>query len=253
MRCATDDREVAVQAQNAADQAGLQLAAEHLALDLDGDRVDGDDRELALGQQGRSDLDALDRPAELQPRHALDPGHGRRQREDEVLRVVLDVGPLDAERVDADREERRPLERVARRRPDGEEHSETLQRFEGPVAADREVASFAADDERTDGDFRADEFIDEGRLAGVRSEVPAAPVARRKSRAVSVTKVPRRTSRVSMLIWKAWTLPAAKVTAIRNASVSAVPSGRRSSAVSRSEIVAPNAPLGKSLAPPEAM
>ncbi len=87
----------------------------------------------------------------------------------------------------------------------------------------------------------------------IRSEVPAAPVSRRKSRAVSVTKVPRRTSRVSMLIWKAWTLPAAKVTAIRNASVSAVPSGRRSSAVSRSEIVAPKAPLGKSLAPPEAM
>ena len=56
--------------------------------------------------------------------------------------------------------------------------------------------------------------------------LPVAPVSRRKSRAVRVTKVPRRISRVSTVSWNASTLPPVKVSAIRNASSSSVPSGR---------------------------
>ena len=82
---------------------------------------------------------------------------------------------------------------------------------------------------------------------------PVAPVSRRKSRAVSVTKVPSRISRVSTVSWNAWTLPALNVRAMRKASSSMVPSGRLSSAVTRSLSVAPKDFPGNSFAPPVAM
>jgi hypothetical protein len=85
------------------------------------------------------------------------------------------------------------------------------------------------------------------------SVVPIAPVSRRRLRARRVTKVPKWISRVSIVSWKASTLPFVNVRPMRKASVSFVPSGRRSSVVSRSSSVALNGFPGNSLAPPVAM
>ena len=85
------------------------------------------------------------------------------------------------------------------------------------------------------------------------SVVPAAPVSSRKPTALSVTNVDSLISSVSTLSWKASTLPSVNVRAIRNASVSCVPSGLRSSVVTRSMSEAVKALPGKSRAPPVAM
>ena len=57
-----------VDLEDAADQRRVDLAAEDVALDLDADRRDVDDRELAGEQLADVDLDALDRAGELAPR-----------------------------------------------------------------------------------------------------------------------------------------------------------------------------------------
>ena len=55
-------------------------------------------------------------PEKVRPPRPWMPGDARREREHEVGRVVLDaVRPLDADRVDLDRQPARPLEAVARR------------------------------------------------------------------------------------------------------------------------------------------
>src|SRR4051794_13143302 len=69
---------------------------------------------------------------------------------------MLDVLPLDPERVDRDRELRRPLEAVARGAADAEEDAEALACVEGAVAVELEVARLAPDDEAADGHLRAD-------------------------------------------------------------------------------------------------
>src|SRR5439155_10087642 len=139
-----------------ADEAGVELATEHLALHLDRDRVEADDRELPLREQQRLDAHTADRAAELETLEPLDRGDRRGQREDEVLRVRRDVVPLDPDLVDVDREERRPLERVAAGRTDAQEHAETGARLERTVAEKVEVARLTRERERTDVDRRAD-------------------------------------------------------------------------------------------------
>ncbi len=84
------------------------------------------------------------------------------------------------------------------------------------------------------------------------SWLAAAPVLSMKSRAVSVTNVEMLISSVSILILKASTLPAVKVSSRRSASSLSVPSALRSSAVRRSVIVALIGLPGKNFAPPEA-
>ena len=68
---------------------------------------------LPLEQLPDVDLDPLDRAGELQPADALDAGDARAEGEDEVGRIGLDVRPLDADRVDLDREPVRPEEAAA--------------------------------------------------------------------------------------------------------------------------------------------
>ena len=173
-----DDVEVLVEAQDAADQPGVDLAAEHRALDGHAEGVDADDRELALGEQRRLDAYALDGAGELETAETLDARDARRQHEHEVLGRVLDVVPLDADGVDADREEGGPLERAARGGADGDEDAEAGQRTEVAVAEEPEVAALAGELETPDGDRRADglELHQElvVRCAGVEHEVAGA-------------------------------------------------------------------------------
>ncbi len=171
-----DDVVAGVELEDAAHQAGVDLPAEQVALDANGDRVDRDDGELALGEQRRLDLDALDRARDLQARQAGDRRDARRQGEDEVLGVVLDVVPLDADGVDPDGQERRPLEAVAGRRPDAQEDAEALLRLERAVAHEREVARLAGDLQAADLHLRADRLERDELLvvvgAGVELDLP---------------------------------------------------------------------------------
>ena len=79
-----------------------------------------------------------------------------------------------------------------------------------------------------------------------------APVLRKKSRAVSVTKLESLISSVSTLNLNASTSPPAKTSSSRIASSFGEPSGLLSSAVWRSVIVAEIVLPGKNFAPPEA-
>ena len=148
---AVDHRAVGVQLDDAADQAGGDLPAEHVALERDADRGDVDDRELALQEQADIDLDAFDGAGEFEPGHALQAGDRRRQREHEVGRVVLDVAPGDADLGDLDRQPGRPLEAGAVGRADGEEHAEAGLGDESAVAQEGEVAALATNHQRADG------------------------------------------------------------------------------------------------------
>ena len=96
--------------------------------------------------------------------------------------MVLDVGPLDADRVDLHRQERRPLERVAGGRADGEEDAEAV--LVSKVPSPRKSKLRASPASSTEPMGRCAPTDVEGDQLGV---VPAAPVSRVKSRAVSVT------------------------------------------------------------------
>ena len=170
-----DDVEGPVELQDAADEPGVEVATEQLALHGDADRGDVDDRELALEQQLGRDLDALDGAGERQALDPLDLRHGQRQGQDEVVGVVLDVRPLDADGVDVDRQPLRPLEAAARGRADGQEDPEAGLRPEAAIAQEREVARLAAELERADLHQRADRLERDQLLigggAGVESQV----------------------------------------------------------------------------------
>ena len=166
-----DQPPAGVEAQDTAEQPGLEHAAEQLALDLHGDRLDVGDRELAVEQLAHVDLDARDGAGELQAGDALQARHAGRKRQHEVGRIVLDVGPLDADRVDADRQPRRPLEAAARGRADAEEHPEARLGDEGAVAEEGEVAALAADDERADLHLGPDGAEADQLLVGCRTGV----------------------------------------------------------------------------------
>ena len=86
-----------------------------------------------------------------------------------------------------------------------------------------------------------------------RVSLSAAPVSRKKSRPVSVTKLPSVTLKVSTLKTKALILPSSNSSVARSASVSGLPGRSLGSAVVRSEISAEMGLPGKNLAPPEAM
>ena len=118
------------------------------------------------------DLDPLDRAGELEAADPLDPGDARREREDEVPRIGVDVRPLDADRVDVDREPARPLEAVAGRGADGELDAEVVAGREAAVAEEAEVRSATGDRDATDRQrctrrAEADEALRAGRR-GVR-------------------------------------------------------------------------------------
>ena len=172
---AVDHRGIGIELDDAADQPGVDLAAEHLALELDADRGDVDDRELALEQQADVDLDPFDGARELEPVHALQAGHRRRQSQHEVGRVVLDVAPGDADLGDPDRQPGRPLEAGTGGRPDADEYPEAGLGDKSAIAQEGEVARFAAEHQRADGDLGADRtethqfFV--GRRRGVDGDV----------------------------------------------------------------------------------
>ena len=171
-----NERPVRIELQDAADQRGLQLAAKHHALHAHAQRGDVDDREFALEEQRRLDLHAFDRAGEFQPFRALDSLDARREREHEVLGVILDVRPLDADRVDLDRQPRRPFEAIAGRRPDGEEHAEARLGLEAAVTEEREVprltAQFHAADLHLRPERREGHDLLAVRRARVEHEVP---------------------------------------------------------------------------------
>ena len=151
-----DQRTARVELEDAADERRLEIAAEELALHRHADRGDVDDRELAAREPADVDHHAFDRAGELEAGDALDAGDGDRQRQLEVARIGLDVGPGDADLVDVDRQPARPHEAVAARRADGEEHAEALLGDEGAVAEEGEIAAFAADHQAADLHFGAD-------------------------------------------------------------------------------------------------
>src|SRR5205823_12567412 len=132
-----------VELEDAADQLGVDLAAEQVALHLNAEPRDVDDRELAAEQLPDVDLHPVDRAREREPRDALDVVDAGREREDEVGRAMLDVRPLDADLVDLDREPARPLEAVAARGADAEEDAEPGPRVERAGAVELEVARLA--------------------------------------------------------------------------------------------------------------
>ena len=96
---------VGVEFEYAADKPGVDRPAEEAALDAYAEGCDVDDRELALQQQLGRYLQALDGARELQAGHARHAGDARRQRQDEVRRICLEVRPFDADLVDLDRQE----------------------------------------------------------------------------------------------------------------------------------------------------
>ena len=170
-----DDLEVRVELQDAADELCIDLAAEEVTLDAHGERVDRDDRELALRKERRLDAQALDRAREREAADALDAGDARGEREDEVFGVVVEVGPLDADRVDANAEDLGDVEARAGGRADAEEDTEAGLRLERPVAEEGEVPGLARDVEPADGHVRADRLERDEllvvRRAGVEHEV----------------------------------------------------------------------------------
>ena len=97
-----DHVQVVVDLQDAADQRRVELAAEHVPADAHADARDVDDGELAFQQQAHVDLHTLDRAGERHSAQPVQPADARGQREHEVLGMLLDVVPLDAEFVDAD-------------------------------------------------------------------------------------------------------------------------------------------------------
>ena len=92
-----------IELDDAAYQAGVDLPAEQIALDRDTDGRNVGDRELPGQQFADIDLDALDGAREFQPFNALQAGDGRRQGQHKIARVVLDVGPGNADFGDLDR------------------------------------------------------------------------------------------------------------------------------------------------------
>ena len=83
------------------------------------DRGDVDDRELAVEQLADIDLDALDRAGEFAARRMpLMPVTLADSVSTKSDGSLLDVGPVDADRVDPDRQPGRPLEAVAGRAAD---------------------------------------------------------------------------------------------------------------------------------------
>src|SRR5207244_9627009 len=85
---------------DAADERGLELAAEQLAFHLDAERRDADDGELTVKELADVDLDAVDGAREREAGDALDPRDARGQGEDEVGGVGggISVRTLDADR-----------------------------------------------------------------------------------------------------------------------------------------------------------
>ena len=153
-----DDVVVVVDLDDSADQRGVELAAEELALDLDPKRRDADDGEFAAQELVDVDLDPFDRPRERQPCDALDPGDARGQGQDEVARVGgrVAIRPLDADLVDVNRQPGRPREAVAVRAADREEDAEARQGLERAVAQELEVARLAADVQAGDRELGLD-------------------------------------------------------------------------------------------------
>ena len=121
-------------------------------------------------------------------------------------------------------------------------------RAERAVAEELEVAGFTAERQRSDVDGRADRLErqhDVGRAGRARVEPEVAGAQRDELAELDLERVDRQLERVDSAL--------VKVSAMRNASVSGVPSGRLSSAVRRSVSVAENGLPGNSLAPPVAM
>ena len=151
-----DDTAAGVELEDAAHELGVDLAAEHVALDRDAERADADDRELAVDELPDVDLDALDRARELEAGDPVDALDARGEDEGEVRRVGADVRPRDPDRVDVDRQPARPLEAVAARAADAQEDAEARLRVERPVAEEGEVPRLAADRDAADVHGRAD-------------------------------------------------------------------------------------------------
>ena len=118
-------------------------------------------------------------PEKLRPESPCRPVTRRRQGEGEVGGVLLDVGPLDADRLDLDRQEARPLERAPGGRADAEEDAEAGLGDEAAVAGEGEVLGLPADLERADLDRGADRGEGDEVLIGAGVEVEV-EVARRE-------------------------------------------------------------------------
>ena len=168
-----DHVQVVVDLQDAADQRRVELAAEHVSADAHANRSDVDDGELAFEQQAHVDLHTLDRAGERHAAQPVQPADARGKREHKVLGMLLDVVPLDAEFVDADGQPGRPLEALACRTADTEEHAEARQRVETAIALEAEVARLAADDERANLDLCPDGTHAEQELVRIRAGVDA--------------------------------------------------------------------------------
>ena len=137
--------------------AGVDLAAEHLALDRDADRGDVDDRELALRSSlPTSILTPSIEPENSSPAMPLMPVTLADSDQHEVGRVVLDVGPLMPIASILIGSQLGHLKLSPSARADAQEHAEAGLGDERAVAEEREVAGLAADHQRADRHLGAD-------------------------------------------------------------------------------------------------
>ena len=97
---------IGIQLENTAEQPGRNLASEHLSFNHHRNGRDIDDRELAVQQQAKIDLDPVNTAADLN-RQAIQSRHRSRHYQDEVLGTVVHILPQQAELGDLDRQEGR--------------------------------------------------------------------------------------------------------------------------------------------------
>ena len=150
-----DDRSRGIELENPADNLGVDLAPEQLALDSHAEGRDVDDGELARAQLADVDLHALDQARELQPRHVGQTADRSRDRDDEIGRIVLDIPPFDADELDLQRQPVRQAQAVAGDRIHAQEDAESRQGPERAIAQEGEVPAFAADREGANIDLGA--------------------------------------------------------------------------------------------------